>query len=270
MKSLWYYRAALAIALLPIMAYAPVRAYAHELIPKAIQQFIIDHPNASPEEIQTFAKAETPQFASQFKNIDDLMKIVRNQQTSWWDNAWDFIKLGVKHILGGTDHILFVLSLLLAFNTWKDIFKLTSTFTVAHSITLVLAGLSILTLPSRIVEPTIAFSIAFVALSTVLLQHSKYAQWIHKKLFVVFFFGLFHGLGFAGLLQELRIPSEKFALSLFSFNVGIEIGQLTIVVIAVPLILLAKRYRWFPRANTLAGITLGIIGLVWGVQRMIG
>ena len=152
----------------------------------------------------------------------------------------------------------------------QDIFKLTSTFTVAHSITLVLAGASIVRVSPRIVEPLIAFSIAFVALTTVFLGRTRFAILAREKLATVFFFGLFHGLGFAGLLGELGIPRERFLSSLFSFNIGIEIGQLVIVLIAVPAIYAVREKLWYPAVNKSAALLLGAVGIVWGVVRIVG
>ncbi|MBI3442870.1 MAG: HupE/UreJ family protein [Candidatus Sungbacteria bacterium] len=245
-----------------------VHISAHELIPQAVVEFMKKNPNATPEEIEHFVIFEAPIFRSKFKNIDDLVKIVRNQNTGWFDNAYDFAKLGVKHILNGPDHILFVLSLLLAVAAFREMLRVTSAFTVAHSISLILAGLGILVISPRIIEPLIAFSIAFVALTTVFLKGTRFEMRTTHKLGTVFFFGLFHGLGFAGLLQELGIPQGKFLSSLFSFNVGIEIGQLLIVAAGLPVILLIRKTSWHNLIIRISALTIGIIGLVWGIERV--
>lgn len=242
----------------------------HELIPQAVQDFLAKNPNATSEEIERFVKVDTPVFASKFKNIDDLMEIVRNQESSWLDNAYDFIKIGVKHILEGADHILFVLSLLLVVVSLREMVRITSAFTVAHSITLVLAGSGVLVVSSRVVEPLIALSIAFVAFTGVFLKGTRFEMKVKQKLGTVFFFGLFHGLGFAGLLQEIGTPSDNLLSSLFSFNIGIEIGQLVIVALGLPLILLIRKTQWSVLIIKVFALIIGVIGLIWGVQRVIG
>lgn len=118
--------------------------------------------------------SQTPEFADKFENGAEILKIIRNNQTSFFDNIYDFFRIGVGHILSGPDHILFVLSLLLVFISWKDILKLTGIFTIAHSITLLLAGTGLLVLSSRIIEPIIALSIAYVAFTSVFLKDTLY------------------------------------------------------------------------------------------------
>lgn len=98
---------------------------AHELIPRELQEYIQKHPNATPDEIQQFAYSQTPEFANRFQNWADILKVVRDSNTSFTDNIYDFFRIGVEHILDGPDHILFVLSLLLVFISWKDILRLT-------------------------------------------------------------------------------------------------------------------------------------------------
>lgn len=243
---------------------------AHELVPKALLEYLEANPDATPQELREFAAQSSPLFAAKFKNAEELLRIVRNQNTSFFDNARNFLTLGIEHILSGPDHVLFVLALLLAFRTYRDILRLTGTFTLAHSITLVLAGFDILRLSSAIVEPMIAFSIGYVALSTTFFSASRFTLLAKEKVAAVFFFGLFHGLGFAGLLKELSIPRENFISSLLSFNLGIEFGQLVIVALAMPLILAARRRPWYPRVINVAGLTLGFVGIVWGIYRIVG
>ncbi len=248
----------------------PVFTQAHELIPRELQVYLETHPNATPEEIKAFADEQAPEFAEKFENGEEIISIIRNQNTNPIDNAIDFFKLGVHHILGGLDHILFVLSLLLVFVSWKDILKLTGTFTIAHSITLILAGTGILTLSSQIVEPLIALSIAYVAITTVFFKDRKYLGDGRAKVAMVFFFGLFHGLGFAGLLQEIQIPADKFIASLISFNVGIEIGQIIIVALAFPFIYFLRNKSWYPTLIKIIAVIIGILGIFWAIQRALG
>ncbi len=248
----------------------PLISQGHDLIPQQLKQYLQDHPNATSEEIFKFANEQTPDYAQKFRDGAEIVKIVRSQQTSFLDNLVDFFKLGIKHILSGPDHILFVLSLLLVFISWKDILKLTTTFTIAHSITLILAGTGILTLSSRIVEPMIALSIAYVAITSVFFQGRGFFGENRGKIAAVFFFGLFHGLGFAGLLKEIQIPADKFISSLFAFNLGIEGGQLVIVALAFPFIYFFRKKSWYPLATKVIAAIIATIATYWFIQRIVG
>ena len=248
----------------------PTPTYAHDLLPKPVAAYLSAHPQATPEEIKAYAQTLDPAVAAKFSNAEDSIRIVRNQSTNFFDNAFDFLKLGVGHIVSGPDHILFVLSMLLVFASAIELLKLTSTFTIAHSITLLLAGSGILVLSPRITEPLIALSIACMAIITVFFKNSRFAHEGRGKLGIVFFFGLFHGLGFAGLLKEIEIPADKFLSSLFAFNVGIEIGQLIIIACALPFIFFFRRYSWYPRAVQIFAAAISAVAFIWVVQRVLG
>jgi hydrogenase/urease accessory protein HupE len=238
-------------------------------LPAPVQEYIEANPNATAEDIQEFMREHAPELTQKYKSTEDVQRLLE-RKASWWNNAADFLVVGMKHILSGPDHILFVVSLLLVFATIRDILRLTLTFTIAHSITLILAGTGTLTLSSRIVEPLIALSIAYVAFTSVYLK--KYAVFgrARSKMIAVFFFGLFHGLGFAGLLKEIKIPSDRFVSSLFSFNLGIEFGQLCIVALALPLIYLCRKRAWYPMViKGIAGV-ITVAGIIWMVQRIVG
>lgn len=242
---------------------------AHELIPKNLREYIVSHPNATSEEIEQFAKIQSPEFAEKYKNSEKILEIIRNTQTSTLDNMFDFFRLWIWHILSGPDHILFVLSLLLVFISWKDILKLTWVFTLAHSITLILAGTGILVLSSSIVEPIIAFSIAYVAFTSVFLRSWEFFWKNSSKILTIFFFGLFHGLGFAGLLEEINIPQDKFISSLLAFNLGIEWGQLIIVWLAFPIVYFFRNKSWYPTVIKVFSIGIILIALYWFVERIL-
>lgn len=244
--------------------------YAHDLLPKQVVQYLNVHPSATPDEIQAYAQTLDPEIAAKFTNTQDVIRIVRNRDTNVWDNALDFLKLGVGHILSGPDHILFVLSMLLVFASVYELLKLATTFTIAHSITLLLAGAGIIVLSPRISEPLIALSIACMAIITVFFKNSRFAHEGKGKPAIVFFFGLFHGLGFAGLLRQIEIPADKFLSSLFAFNVGVEIGQLIIIGCALPLIFYFRNYSWYPRMIQVLAVIISALALVWVVQRIFG
>lgn len=250
-----------------ILTFTPVSA--HELLPKALQEYIQTNPNASVDDIQNFINSqEDLELKEKYTNKEDIVNIVKNNNTNFFDNSFDFLKLGVEHILSGPDHILFVLSLLLVLVSIKEILKLTGTFTIAHSITLILAGSGILTLSSKIVEPLIALSIAYVAVSTVFLKHKPFFSSEKNKLISIFFFGLFHGLGFAGLLEDVALPKDRLISSLLGFNIGIEVGQLLIVLVAIPLLFLTKNKPWHDRMVQVIAIIIALLGTFWAIQRI--
>ena len=257
------------LILISILGSIPI-SQAHEIIPRALQEYVVSNPNATPEEIQKFAEVQSPEFAGKYTNGTKILAIVRNNKTSLIDNMYDFFKLWIWHILSWLDHILFVLSLLLIFISWKEVLKLTWVFTIAHSITLILAWTGILVLSSRIVEPIIALSIAYVAFTSVFLR-SWWFFWNNKsKMFAIFFFGLFHGLWFAWLLQEINIPQDKFISSLLAFNLGIEGGQLIIVGIAFPFIYFLKDLKIYGILIKIFSAIIISIALFWFFERIMG
>lgn len=187
--------------------------------------------------------------------------------------ALEFVVLGAHHLVTGYDHMLFLLALLLTAGglavrdgrkkALRDVGLVVTAFTVGHSITLVGAALGWFTLPSRIVETTIAFSIAVVALLNVALPEGRqHVPWLALA------FGLIHGLGFSGVLAELGLPSRARVISLFAFNLGIELAQLAMVVVAiVPLEWLARKpgyTRWVVQAGSIA---IALLALFWTWER---
>ena len=178
-----------------------------------------------------------------------------------------FIYLGVLHIVGGLDHVLFVISLLLLLPRFKSLLSSLTVFTVAHSLTFLLAGASIVSLQSHITEPLIAVSIILVAVWSLFQPIGKEGSaWV--GLGVIFFFGLFHGLGFAGVF-ETYIPEKSDLLKgLIGFNVGVEIGQFAIVLFGYPVLfwLYKSRYKnWIKNVFTLG---LVVVGILWFVERV--
>lgn len=183
-----------------------------------------------------------------------------------------YVKIGVGHILpGGLDHILFVLALFLASTRGRALLIQITAFTVAHTVTLGLAANGVIAPDASIVEPFIAFTIAFVAVENLFFKDMT--RW---RPGVVFVFGLIHGLGFAGFFGDLGLPGGQFWSALLGFNVGVEMGQLSVVAIAFLLAMLLRRRltaategstyrRWVVvPASSLIAIT----GLWWAVQRL--
>jgi HupE / UreJ protein len=137
-----------------------------------------------------------------------------------------YLKLGFEHIIPlGLDHILFVVCLFFLSPKLKTVILQATAFTIAHTITLGLAMYGLIALPSYIVEPVIALSILFLAIENIISDQLK-----PTRIIVVFLFGLIHGLGFASVLTDLGLPEDKFLLSLLTFNVGVELGQITIII----------------------------------------
>ncbi|MEP7083115.1 MAG: HupE/UreJ family protein [Betaproteobacteria bacterium] len=182
--------------------------------------------------------------------------------------AAQYVVLGFTHILPkGLDHILFVLGLYLLSTRWKPLLIQVTAFTVAHSITLGLSIYGIFSLPATIVEPLIAASIAYVAIENVLTN--RLHAW---RPFVVFGFGLLHGMGFAGVLREIGLPRSEFLSALVSFNVGVELGQLTVITLAFVLTGIWFRNKPWYRSRIVvpASLLIAATGLYWTVERVIG
>ncbi len=179
---------------------------------------------------------------------------------------WYYLKLGYMHILPeGFDHILFVTGLCLLSDKVSTILWQATAFTVAHSITLALSMKNLIVAPSAVVEPIIALSILFVALENMMIE--KLSPW---RILIVFMFGLIHGMGFASALNEIGLPPNKFFLSIFSFNVGVELGQMTVIFAVFGLIILPfhKMKNFKKRVVFPLSIAIASIALYWTVQRV--
>jgi hydrogenase/urease accessory protein HupE len=179
----------------------------------------------------------------------------------------NFLKLGLEHILIGYDHILFVLALILGARRFKDLVWLVTSFTLAHSITLALATLEIVTLPPGVVEPAIAASIVLLSL----LDFLPGERLRRAMVLITFAFGLVHGLGFSYILQEANLKAGNLAFPLVFFNLGVEAGQLLIVALVYPLTLALKgllggTYRYF---RTAALLGIAGMGLYWFLERVL-
>ena len=183
------------------------------------------------------------------------------------DAAWIYLKLGWLHILPlGLDHILFVLSLFLLSPRLKTVLWQATAFTLAHTITLGLSMYHIIKPPVHLIEPLITLSILYVSLENIFSPRLK-----TSRIGVVFLFGLVHGMGFAGALSQLGLPQHAYFLSLVMFNTGVELGQMTIILLAW--FILAKRFGDKPyyRSKLVIPFSLGIaiISSVWTVQRLL-
>ncbi len=176
-----------------------------------------------------------------------------------------FVPAGIHHILIGPDHILFLIGLLLLGGGWKALLKIVTAFTIGHSVTLSLAALNLVTPPPTVIEPAIALSIVFVGADNLVRGGGR-----DVRALIALTFGLVHGFGFANVLREFGLPREALGWSLFSFNVGVEIGQLFIVVmVATALALVRQRSEIVGRRLAFAGSLIVVAaGTYWFVQRV--
>lgn len=200
-----------------------------------------------------------PYLAPAHTELDMVGKVLKIEVT------FLYLQVGFEHIIPlGFDHILFILSLFLLSPKLKTIVWQATSFTVAHSITLGLAMYGVVSVPAHIVEPIIALSIMFVALENVITDKLK-----PTRIVIVFIFGLIHGLGFAGVLKNLGLPKQEFFNALVSFNVGVELGQIAIIIGAW--FLCGKWFsqkEWFrARIVNPVSILIALIALYWTIER---
>lgn len=177
-----------------------------------------------------------------------------------------FLKLGVEHILTGYDHLLFLFALMVVCRDLRSIFTVITCFTIAHSITLALAALDIVRLPGRIVEPMIAASIAYVGIENLIRGDAP--KW---RGLITFSFGLVHGLGFADALREFGIGSGGSGIvsPLVGFNLGVEVGQLSVAAIVLPILWqLSKNLLFVRQWVPVCSVAVALAGSYWMVERI--
>jgi hypothetical protein len=181
------------------------------------------------------------------------------------ENAlFTYIKQGIVHILGGLDHVLFVLSLVIIILTWKKLALILTSFTVAHSITLALGVFNLIKVSPYIVEPLVALSILFVAVENIFKKDPR------SRAMVTFGFGLIHGLGFSAVLQNLGLDTGDMIPALFGFNIGVEIGQLLIVAPIFPVIIWINknRHESYKKLKIIICSLIAIAAAWWMVERI--
>ncbi len=180
----------------------------------------------------------------------------------------NYIVIGFTHIVPlGLDHILFVLGIFLLSVHWRPLLYQVTAFTIAHTITLGLSLYGLISLSPGIVEPLIAISIVYVGVENLLTPRLK--PW---RVFVVFGFGLLHGMGFAGVLREIGLPDGERLNALIAFNVGVEFGQLTVITLAFLAVGLRFRNRpWYRRRAVMpCSLAIALVGAYWAVERIVG
>lgn len=199
-------------------------------------------------------------------DISDQIALDTANPQSSGSTFLDYVIIGYEHIIPkGLDHILFVIGLFLLAPRFKPIAWQVSMFTIAHTVTLALGISGIIALPASIVEPLIALSITVICVEN--LVGDRYGK---SRLAIVFAFGLLHGLGFAGVLSDIGLASGRFASSLIAFNIGVELGQLSVVLLCFLLVgwWFGKK-SWYRKVVTIpASLIIGAIGLFWFLQRL--
>ncbi len=176
-----------------------------------------------------------------------------------------YVRMGIEHILTGYDHLLFLLGLVLLGRPVRSLVGAISAFTLAHSITLGLSAFDVWSPSPRLIEPCIALSIAYVGIENWFVADAT-GRWR-----ITLPFGLVHGFGFAGALREIAVPRAGIPLALFGFNVGVEIGQIAVLAVLLPLVLAAaKREMWQRGGMRVCTATVAAVGIVWFLLRVRG
>ena len=183
----------------------------------------------------------------------------------------EYIILGMEHIVPkGLDHILFIFGVFFFAVKLKPLLWQVTMFTLAHSLTLILASLKLVFIPASIIEPLIALSIGYVAFENIFQRQSKFHTRSNTiRYAVIFFFGLIHGLGFAFVLEDIGLPTGQLILSLLSFNIGVEIAQIGLVFLAYLLMFYSSKQLWYRKAIQIpCSLVIGLIGIYWFFERV--
>jgi len=194
-----------------------------------------------------------------------LTGVVTQAPPAIWPTVAEYLRLGFKHILPqGYDHLLFVLGLLLASLSLRSLLGQITLFTLAHSITLITAAMGLYKIPTGFVEPMIALSIVWVGIENLWSKSPGVGRYS-----LIFMFGLLHGMGFASALAEQGLPAYGALLSLFSFNVGVELGQLSFILLCMSFWIPTREKSWYRAGILMPGsVVIALVAAVWAVQRL--
>ncbi|MGG1596739.1 HupE/UreJ family protein [Paenibacillus naphthalenovorans] len=241
----------------PVQEYGIHYAFFFDLDDPQHQNFVTVHTGNQP--VQMVLNA-------QMRDISEKISDGSGRRTmeiavpGWLFTFRDFLVTGMLHIWTGYDHLLFLLGLLVVKQKTKAYVQILTAFTVGHSITLALSALDIVRAPLSVIEPLIALSIVFVAIENIWLKRHGY-RWL-----VALLFGFIHGFGFADILHGAL--GEDYLLALFSFNLGVEVGQLAVLAVLLPALIYAARILWYPRmVYGISGI-IAFMGAVWFMDRI--
>lgn len=242
-------------------------------VPGGIEGQAISFSNLSRTRLDVLARYERADGTEQVAQIRPTQPVFAIKASlGSFEVISTYLRIGVEHILTGFDHLLFVLALILMVRGVRLLLATITAFTLAHSITLSLATLGMINLPGPPVEAIIALSIVFVA-AEILHQHQgKGSITTRKPWIIAFVFGLLHGLGFAGALEEVGLPQDNIPLALLFFNVGVEIGQLLFISAVLALVALTKRFlgkQFDPHLHPIMPAYLvGAIASYWFIERL--
>lgn len=201
--------------------------------------------------------------ATQFVFQHDNAYVGHASGANLWRSARSFVALGIEHIVTGYDHIVFLFGLLLVGRGFGSVVAIVTSFTVAHSLTLALATFGVVEPAARTIEAAIALSIAYIGFENLVVKDVRH-RWK-----IAFLFGLVHGLGFATVLREMHLPRGGLVVSLLTFNLGVEIGQVVIVAAMVPVLRLLHRTAHGQLVTRLASVAILAVGLFWFHRRVV-
>ena len=221
----------------------------------------------------TLARIERMDGTSQISRLSpDAPSMVVVAAPGWQQISAAYLGMGVEHILLGIDHLLFVFALMLLVEGWRRLVATITAFTVAHSVTLAAATLGFVNVPQPPVEAVIALSIVFLALELLRTHNGQTSLTQRWPWVIAFTFGLLHGLGFAGALNEIGLPEQAIPLALLFFNIGVELGQLLFIAAVVVAGVIIRRVidqtpAWAPRLSAYA---IGSLAAFWTIERIAG
>jgi len=231
--------------------------------------FVISaHPDDELEVLEMqLGKFDLPeeQITAEYEAALKRQRMRRLEAMPWQEKFALFIRAGIEHIIPkGLDHILFVLGIFFSSLLFRSLLWQVTAFTLAHTITLALSALGFVQIPGSIVEPIIALSIVWIAIENCLFKQTS--KW---RPLIVFGFGLLHGLGFASVLNEYGLPKANFISSLLAFNIGVELGQLMVLLAAALLVWFIRKKEWYRnRVQIPASLMIALIGLFWFIERV--
>jgi hydrogenase/urease accessory protein HupE len=243
--------------------------YLRTQLPSGSDSFVWHWPDAYGSNVLRIGRSESVEFTSvwlkQGQSSEPYQLGEENNARSSLQIGLDYVAIGFEHILPkGLDHILFVVGIFLLSLKLRPLLWQVTAFTLAHTITLGLSMYGVISMPTSIVEPLIALSIAYVGIENCLVARLK--PW---RIVLVFCFGLLHGLGFAGVLSEIGLPRSEFLTALITFNVGVELGQLAIILSCFLLLGWWRKKPWYrSRITVPLSLLIAVTGLYWTWERI--
>ncbi len=208
---------------------------------------------------------ESVLFTSYLQPAEKSPLLSQQSQSSAGKTIIEYLILGIEHIVPkGLDHILFIIGIFFYAIKFKPLLLQVTMFTIAHSITLILASFNLIFIPAAIVEPLIALSISYVAIENIFQRRLVVPRYV-----IIFIFGLIHGLGFAFVLGDIGFNTSQLLVSLISFNLGVEVAQIAIIILASIIFILPSRQSWYRAFLQIPiSVIISLIGLYWFIERV--